>query len=114
MTYGNDEQAELDLIAKLLDKGVELRVRDDCAEELAKYSSLASESALESVGADNAEDDILLDTCGTSLGERWVREGRLNVSGILRLSPVARRIAEAILENHAPALFQQLISVHKP
>jgi hypothetical protein len=94
-------------VKTLLDKKLELRVRDDCAEELARYSDPVSEEALVRIGADASEDEILLDTCGTSLGERWVRDRRVDLVAMGRLSPVARRIAEAIVSKYAPQLMKR-------
>jgi hypothetical protein len=95
-----------DLVKIWVDREQDLLERDDAAESLAASSDPASEMALVDIARDLTEDEILLDTCGTSLGERWAREGRLDTHVLASLSPVAKRIAEATIQTLAPELLR--------
>jgi hypothetical protein len=79
------------LIALLLNKEARLDERDDAAMDLAGFDDAKVIAALAVVGSDEAEDDLLLASCGTSLAEIWARRGNVDENVLQHLTPAARR-----------------------
>jgi hypothetical protein len=94
------------LIAYLLDRNADLAGRDDCAMELAKYDENDAEQALLQIGADSSQDEVILDTCGESLGQIWVRQGRVDIVAVTSLNQTAREVALAVIQAKRPELMQ--------
>jgi hypothetical protein len=78
------------LIEVLLDKTARLDERDDAAMDLADFDGAKIIAALAIVGSDEAEDDLVLASCGGALAEIWNRRGSVDENVLQRLAPAAR------------------------
>jgi hypothetical protein len=92
------------MISYLLERNSDLAGRDDCAMDLAKYDEKDAEEALLQVASDPSQEEVLLDTCGESLGEIWARQGRVDSALLALLQPPARRVALALIQAKRPEL----------
>lgn len=89
--------AETDLIAILLDVRARVDERDDAAMYLHKYDTVETERALLVVASDPNAPEMVVASCGESLGEIWKRRGHFSQADLNRLLPTARVEALAIL-----------------
>lgn len=79
-----------DLIRVLQDKSIDLGVRDDAAMDLGAYDEPRVIEALIQTAADLEENDMILDSCGTSIMEIWARKGGYNPAVFGRFAPAAK------------------------
>jgi len=61
------------LIRVLLDKNARIDERDDAAMDLGKYDDDRALNALISIVLNPNEDSFIMDVCGESIGEIWVK-----------------------------------------
>lgn len=61
------------LISVLIDSEARIDERDDAAMDLGEYDDDRALSALLMVGSDDSVDEIVLESCGESLGEIWIK-----------------------------------------
>jgi hypothetical protein len=85
------------LISVLLDPSARIDERDDAAMDLSAFDSPEALDALVRVATDAAEDAIILDSCGESIAEIWVRKGQIDVEALDRMARPAQHSALAIL-----------------
>lgn len=87
------------LIEVLLDKESRVDERDDAAMDLSSFDDESVLEALMLVGEDHNESDIVLASCGESIGMILMRQAVADQSLLERLAPVAKREAIAVLGN---------------
>lgn len=78
------------LIRILQDKSIDLRVRDDAAMDLGAYDESQVLEALVQTATDLKENDMILDSCGTSIMEIWGRRGYYNPVVFDKFAPAAK------------------------
>lgn len=92
------------LIGILFDESARLDERDDAAIDLGRSDDPRAIDALLRVGASVGESDMLVGSCGESLGEIAVRIGRFDRRWPDMLRPEARRELIAMIRADRPDL----------
>ncbi|MDL0438116.1 hypothetical protein [Stutzerimonas frequens] len=97
---GDKDMSEANcLIEILLDKKSRVDERDDAAMDLGAFDDESVLAALMLVGQDHNESDIVLASCGESIGMILMRRAAMDQSLLDGLAPVAKREATAVLRN---------------
>ena len=78
------------LIRVLLDKSADLGVRDDATMDLGDHDGPQVLEALVQVAVDAEEHEMILNSCGESIGEIWNRRGSYNPAVLASLAPAWR------------------------
>ncbi|TOI74094.1 hypothetical protein CGI54_24255 [Vibrio parahaemolyticus] len=78
-----------ELISVLLDVSADLNSRDDAAMDLSQYPCEDSLRALLIVAKSKTESEILIASCGESLGEICEKLGEINIVQSSDLHPIA-------------------------
>ncbi|GAB4230941.1 MAG: hypothetical protein Tsb0021_09130 [Chlamydiales bacterium] len=100
-----DEQHEnklKNLIEILLDPYVGVCEKDDAAMDLAEYPDDRVVEALVKIGSKESEDDTVLNSCGESLGEIWIRRNHLPIALFEQLTQVSKLGALLVVQNEKP------------
>ncbi|WP_155647879.1 hypothetical protein [Vibrio sp. CUB2] len=87
----------LGLINVLIDASADLSSRDDAAMDLSQYPCEDSVSALLMVARSKTESDILVASCGESLGEICKKLGKIDIVQSSDLHPIALSEFNSIL-----------------
>lgn len=95
------------LIAILRDPGARVDERDDAAIYLAQYNQDEAIEALVKVGAIDNEDEIILETCGESLGHIWVKRNIFYSDLFNKLTKKAKAGVFFVLEHEKPDWIHQ-------
>ena len=82
--------------------------RDDAAMALAAYDDPKAEAALVEVATRPAGDEIIIASCGESLGTIWLRKGKMNRDTFRALPPAARNEVLGLIEAERPEWLQCL------
>lgn len=85
------------LVSVLLDSSNPIADRDDAAMDLAYFDEDAAFDALVLVGSDESVNEIILWSCGSSLGEIWLRRGEYEQSVFDSLSSKAKQEAQIMI-----------------
>lgn len=93
----------------LLDKTARWDERDNAAMDLRKYDDDEGLRALIQVAC-SPEDDLILDSCGESIEEIWVRRGIYDLSTLNRMTAYAQKSALAVLRYNRKDWEEQLAS----
>lgn len=91
------------LIKVLLDATAPEADRDDAAMDLASYDESEVEDALIRVGADPSSPGSVAASCGESLAEIWIRNRKLNLAALKRLSSDAYSEAVGLIRAREPS-----------
>lgn len=79
------------LIEILLDINARVDERDDAALDLGKYNDDRALNALLSIALDPQGESFIMDVCGESIGEIWVKRNQFDIELYRRMEPSARR-----------------------
>ena len=90
------------LIETLQDKQSNVSEKDDAAMDLGDSDNPLAVQALADKGQDAAEDDVVLNSCGESLAEIWIRNNNFDHSLYDILFPKAKQGARAVIESLKP------------
>ena len=90
------------LISVLLDRSAREDERDDAAMDLSLFSSDKVLNALYTVAIDENEDAMILDSCGESLANIWVKRNEIDKEKIRRLSEIAFFSAKQFIKGNKP------------
>lgn len=90
------------LIETLQDKQSNVSEKDDAAMDLGNSDDPLAVQVLVAKGRDTAEDDLVLNSCGESLAEIWIRNSNFNQSLYDTLLPKAQQGVRAVIENLKP------------
>jgi len=78
------------LIEMLFDKQASIAERDDAAMDLAEFNNVLATEALLKVSRNKQEDEMILNSCGESLGSIWSRLGIFDEKTYRMMSATAR------------------------
>jgi hypothetical protein len=93
----------LNLLVKLLfDQGASVTEKDDAATYLSEFSDNQAVDALLSKGKDRAENQIILNSCGESLGIIWIKKNVFDESAYRSLSSTARYGVYVVIKSRKP------------
>lgn len=92
------------LIEVLLDASASEADRDDAAMDLAAYDEPEVEDALIHVGTDPSTPGSVAASCGESLAEICIRQKKLNLAALRRLSHEAQNEAVGLIRARDPSL----------
>lgn len=95
------------LIMILLDESARIDERDDAAMDLGKFDDDRALRALLSVVLDPKTDPFILDVCGESIAEIWVRRNRFDFNSYKNMPPTARHEAHAYIKKSKPEWAKQ-------
>lgn len=90
------------LLRWLLNKEVDLGLRDDAAMDLGEFDESEALAALLKIGQDRSEDPILFDVVGESLGEIWTRNGNFQPEEYAKLVEIAQDEAFFVIKRVRP------------
>jgi hypothetical protein len=90
------------LIAVLQDKEANVSEKDDAAMDLASSDNPLAVQALAAQGQDETEDDLVLNSCGESLAEIWIRNDTFVQNLYNTLLPKAQQGVRAVIESLKP------------
>lgn len=79
------------LIRVLQDKSIDLGIRDDAAMDLGTYDEPRVLEILLQTAMDFEEDEMILESCGESIKEIWLRKGAYSPVALDRFAPAAQR-----------------------
>ena len=96
------------LLKHLLDKTMDLGVRDDCAMDLADYDGEDVLQALYECASDPNEDNIIQSSCGESLAEIMVRTSTLSKKYFHKLSDFSKAEFEGYIRHYKPEWLSDL------
>lgn len=99
----DDERLAM-LVTLVTDRASEIAERDDAAIYLGESDDPRAVGALLDVGSQPDEDEVLLASCGESLGEIAVRRQIPVGDWASKLTPVAAHELTAIVSTQAPEL----------
>jgi len=91
------------LIEILEDLQANVSEKDDAAMDLGSSNHPLAVKALAAKGQDAAEDEIVLNSCGESLAEIWIRNNHFDQNLYDHLQPNAKQGARSVIENLRPA-----------
>ncbi|MGA5822356.1 hypothetical protein ACPC54_31370 [Kitasatospora sp. NPDC094028] len=84
---------------------VQMHERYDAASDLEDFPSDAVVAALAGIACDPTQpDEVFVALCAESIAGIWVHRGAVDHELLARLTPWARREAQAVLTHRAPAL----------
>ena len=78
------------LISVLLDKTACIDERDDAAMDLGAYDDNRVLTALLSIVLDSKAESFIMDTCGESIAEIWVKRNYFDIDIYKKIAPAAR------------------------
>jgi hypothetical protein len=90
------------LISVLLDKSARIDERDDAAIDLRKYDEEIALESLLQIAIDPNEELTLMETCGESIAEIWVRNNRFNFDVYNKMHPQAQLEAKGYIKIRKP------------
>lgn len=90
------------LIAILQDEQANVSEKDDAAMDLGNSDNPLAVQALTTKGQDIKEDDLVLNSCGESLAEIWIRNNYFDQRLYDILLPKAKQGARAVIESLKP------------
>ena len=90
------------LIDVLIDNTARPDERDDAAMDLGRFNDDRALNALLRVGSNPNEDEMILDSCGDSIGEILVKKGKYDPTFINNLAPVARSALYSFIKEARP------------
>lgn len=96
------------LIKNLLDKNVDLGLRDDCAMDLSAFNDEEALAALYNCASDPRENSMIQSSCGESLAEIMLRNSSLDERFILGLSTAAKAEIKGIWKVKHPDWIEKL------
>jgi HEAT repeat protein len=103
----NEAKDRVDLLIVLLkDRGAPIESRDDAAIDLGTFDDPRALAALLEVGADPREDEMIVGSCGESIGEMVVRTGVFDPRWTARLAPAASHELRSRLQGERPELLK--------
>lgn len=83
--------ARVELLTKiLLDINARTDERDDAAIDLGKYDDDRALDALLSIAMDSSADPFVMDVCGESIAEIWVKRNYFDLELYKKMTPPAR------------------------
>ncbi|MCH9611266.1 MAG: hypothetical protein S4CHLAM81_12040 [Chlamydiales bacterium] len=85
------------LIEVLLDTSAREDERDDAAMDLADFDDSKALEALCFIGSNPQENQTVLDSCGTSIGEILMRQTKHDLEILKKLAPIAKSSALAYI-----------------
>ena len=86
----------------LLNKTASISERDDAAIDLGNFDSEEALDALLSVARDKEDDDSIMDVCGESIAQIWVRRNQIDIEAYKNLHPYAQHEAKMYIEMNKP------------
>lgn len=92
------------LVSILLSSSARLDERDDAAIELGRHGGARAVEALLAIARDPGSDAALAGTCGESLAEIAVREGRFDKAWLEGMVPIAQRELIQWIQRERPEL----------
>lgn len=92
----------------LLDNDARVDERDDAAIELQSFDDLRALDALIKIAKIPTENDIILTSCGESIGEIWVRNNSFNVETYKALSESSKTGVRIVVRSNNPELLKLL------
>ena len=95
------------LLKILFDDQASISERDDAAMILGGFSDARSVNALISKSKDLNENEIVLNSCGESLGEIWAKQNLFNENEYRTLSGTARYGAYSVIKFQKPEWIEQ-------
>ncbi|MCW3110999.1 MAG: hypothetical protein JWQ09_5505 [Segetibacter sp.] len=101
------QENEKELIAILTDSSAEVDEKDDAALYLSQYNTEEAINTLIKVGSQNNENKIVLETCGESLGQIWVRANTFSENSFNKLTRAAKAGVFFVIENKKPDWLKQ-------
>lgn len=90
------------LVEILLDKKASIAERDDVAMDLGVFDDDLALKALISIATNLNEDDMIVDFCGESIGEIWVKRNKSDFKILKRFHPVAFRATRDYIKAKKP------------
>ena len=90
------------LIAILRDNEANVSEKDDAAMDLGNSDNPLAIQALIAKGQDTKEDDLVLNSCGESLAEIWIRNNNFDQNLYDILLPKAKHGVRAVIESLKP------------
>lgn len=104
-----DKKAKL-LIDIILDETSNVSERDDAAMDMGDFDDPKVIEVLLQKGSDPVEDETVLNSCGESLAEIWVRQDFFDEMGYSSLHPVAKQGALFVIESRKPHWINKITS----
>jgi HEAT repeat protein len=98
------------LINVLFDNTAREDQRDDAAMDLGKFDDERALVALLRIASNPNEDETILDSCGTSIGEILTKKEKHNLSLLNNLAPCAKNSAYSFIKEVQPEWFDELNS----
>lgn len=83
------------LIEVLIDRQARIDERDDAAINLGDFDDARALQVLLFVASDSSESEIVLASCGESIGAIWKRQAVWSDEQLERMTPIARRELKA-------------------
>jgi HEAT repeat protein len=90
------------LIEILLDVNARIDERDDAAMDLGKYDDDRALNALLSIVLDPNAEPFILDVCGESIAEIWVKRNYFNFDLYKKMASVARNELYSYVKTNKP------------
>jgi hypothetical protein len=95
------DQVDL-LIAILFDNEAREDERHDAAMDIGDFDDHRALNALMKIAANPAENEIILDACGESLAQIWVKRNFFDIKAYNQLQPQAQHVAKAYIKTNRP------------
>jgi len=95
------------LIKLIFDNGASITERDEAAISLAEFSDIRTITALLSKAKDLKENELVLNSCGESLGIIWVKQNFFDEKAYRALSGTARYGVYIVIKSRKPEWMEQ-------
>lgn len=96
-------KARVDLLIEILqDSDADISTRDDAAMYLAEFDEPKAEEALFQAALSPGQHRIVIERCGESLGEIWLRTGSFEPKRFALLPPMAQLEAGDLIRRSRP------------
>jgi HEAT repeat protein len=90
------------LINILFSKTAREDERDDAAMDLGSFNDERALAALMRIASNLDEDEMILDSCGESIGEILIKREKFDSSAIETLAPIAKSAAYSFIKGMKP------------
>jgi ankyrin repeat protein len=95
------------LVQLLFDNGASITERDEAAVSLSEFSDIQATTALLSKTKDLNEDELILNSCGESLGIIWTKQNYFDKKEYRNLAGTARYGVYVIIKSRKPEWIEQ-------
>ncbi|WP_068469661.1 hypothetical protein [Candidatus Protochlamydia phocaeensis] len=102
MNLNLDENKLNCLVKTLLDKTASISERDDAAIDLGNFDNDQALNALLTVASDLKEEYSIMDVCGESIAQIWVKRNQLDLVSYKNLHPNAQYEAKMYIKINKP------------